>query len=85
MNTYQANVVTEVDFRRPTSLLDLESRARQRKRHLLWMQTVKEDSQPTGMPLHVCGLPVPERRVGVCGNCGNGGDEETILLCDGVG
>ena len=45
------------------------------------MELLQENAAP--MPDHMCGLPIPSERFGVCGLCGNGGEADTILLCDG--
>lgn len=80
------NVYNEVgQFQLPPSLLELTSTVRARKRQVILNQESLEQFEPPMMPLHVCGLPVPEECVGVCGKCRLGGNEETVLLCDGIG
>jgi hypothetical protein len=68
-------------FPLPASLLEERSikRARLNKTLLLPLPSVKHQ--------HMCGLPIPEKKIGVCGRCGEDeeNENETILLCDGEG
>ena len=82
---------------KPVSLLEKQinkSPTRKRKRlmqQLLVQQQQQQeenkndddDHHPVIPNNHICGLPIPVERFGVCGLCGNGGEADTILLCDG--
>jgi hypothetical protein len=73
-----------IAFRRPASLLEERSLKRAR---LSSSEDATTATKLPPVPIHICGLPIPEDKVGVCGGCGEGGEDEneTILLCDGEG
>lgn len=82
-----AQNLRQVDFpQHPTSLLDVASPTKKRKRTLLIAQRTKQESEggPT-LPSHMCGLSIPSEVFGVCANCCIDGDHDTIILCDGKG
>lgn len=76
---------------KPVSLLEKQiNKSPTRKRKRLMQQLNKNDDNDHHHPVvipnnnnHICGLPIPVERLGVCGLCGNGGEADTILLCDG--
>lgn len=73
----------EFTYKRPSSLFADRSLKR---RKLERLEQVSKTSLPPS-PKHFCGLPIPETKFGVCGGCGENGEDEdeTILLCDGEG
>eukprot|EP00980_Cylindrotheca_fusiformis_P031776 scaffold26944_cov127-Cylindrotheca_fusiformis.AAC.1 len=75
-------------LQRPSSLLDVSSPIRKRKRTLLAAERIKQELEGPSVPAsrtHMYGIPIPEERFQVCAMCGSNYEHDTIILCDGKG
>lgn len=77
------NKATLFGSTKPFSMFDTSSIVKKRKRRL--QMALQERGEELELPLHVCGLPIPEEVLGVCAKCKSDRDSDTILLCDGEG